>query len=100
MKKLSLGDSIESRPIIQELLQLVEQGMYDGVLVVEVERLARGNTKDQGTIADTFSFSHTKIITPNKIYDPDNEFDQEYFEFGLFMSRREYKVINRRLQNR
>lgn len=94
------GDSIESRPIIQELLQLVEQGLYSGVFVVEVERLARGNTKDQGTIADTFSFSHTKIITPNKIYDPDNEFDQEYFEFGLFMSRREYKVINRRLQNR
>ena len=34
-----------------------------------------------------------------KIYDPNNEYDQEYFEFGLFMSRREYKTINRRLQN-
>lgn len=33
-----------------------------------------------------------------KIYDPNNEFDEEYFEFGLFMSRREYKTINRRLQ--
>lgn len=93
------GDSISARPVMQSLLQLVEQELYDGVLVVEVERLARGNTKDQGTIADTFGFSHTKIITPTKIYDPDNEFDQEYFEFGLFMSRREYKVINRRLQN-
>ena len=28
-----------------------------------------------------------------------NEFDEEYFEFGLFMSRREYKTINRRLQS-
>ena len=52
-----------------------------------------------GIIANTFQFSNTKIITPMKIYDPSNEFDQEYFEFGLFMSRREYKVINRRLQN-
>lgn len=33
-----------------------------------------------------------------KVYDPENEFDEEYFEFGLFMSRREYKTINRRLQ--
>jgi hypothetical protein len=33
-----------------------------------------------------------------KTYDPANEFDEEYFEFGLFMSRREYKTINRRLQ--
>lgn len=92
------GESIASRPVIQELLSDVECGMWDGVLVVEVERLARGNTKDQGIIADTFKYSNTKIITPTKTYDPDNEFDEEYFEFGLFMSRREYKTINRRLQ--
>ena len=28
----------------------------------------------------------------------DNEFDEEFFEFGLFMSRRDYKIIKRRLQ--
>lgn len=39
------GDSIESRPVIQELLQLVEHGVYAGVLVVEVERLARRKHK-------------------------------------------------------
>ena len=33
-----------------------------------------------------------------KTYNPNNEYDEEYFEFGLFMSRREYKTINRRLQ--
>ena len=37
-------------------------------------------------------------MTPAKIYDPNNEFDEEYFEFGLFMSRREYKTIKKRLQ--
>lgn len=98
-KEIVSGDSIASRPVIQELLQLVEQGMYEGVLVVEVERLARGNTLDQGIVSNAFQYSNTKIITPLKTYDPCNEFDQEYFEFGLFMSRREYKTINRRLQN-
>ncbi len=93
------GDSIASRPVMQQLLELVEQGVYKGVFVVEVERLARGNTLDQGTVANAFQYSNTKIITPIKIYDPSNEYDQEYFEFGLFMSRREYKTINRRLQN-
>jgi len=67
-------------------------------LVMEVERLARGNTKDQGIVSDAFRFSGTLIITPTKTYDPTNEFDEEYFEFGLFMSRREYKTINRRIQ--
>ena len=91
------GESIDDRPEMQRLLSDVYAKKYKGVLVVEVERLARGNTKDQGEVADAFQFSSTKIITPAKIYDPDNEFDQEYFEFGLFMSRREYKTIRRRL---
>lgn len=92
------GDTIADRPVMQELLNDVEAGMWQGVFVVEVERLARGNTKDQGIVADAFKYSSTTIITPTKTYDPQNEFDEEYFEFGLFMSRREYKTINRRLQ--
>lgn len=92
------GDTISDRPVMQELLSDVESGMWNGVFVVEVERLARGNTRDQGIVADTFKYSDTIIITPTKTYDPNNEFDEEYFEFGLFMSRREYQTIKRRLQ--
>ena len=92
------GDSIDERPEMQRLLSDVYANKYKAVLVVEIERLARGNTKDQGEVADAFTFSNTHIITPAKVYDPNNEFDQEYFEFGLFMSRREYKTIKRRLE--
>ena len=91
------GESIAARPEIQKMLEEVSLGLYAGVLVVDVERLARGNGADQAYISQVFQFSGTKIITPLKIYDPSNEFDEEYFEFGLFMSRREYKTINRRL---
>ena len=92
------GETIAARPQMQRLLSEVEEGVWAGVLVMEVERLARGDTVDQGIVAQTFKYSGTKIITPAKTYDPENEFDEEYFEFGLFMSRREYKTINRRLQ--
>ena len=92
------GETINERKEMQKLLQDVENETWTGVLVVEVERLARGDTSDQGKVLKAFKYSHTKIITPVKTYDPDNEFDEEYFEFGLFMSRREYKTINRRLQ--
>lgn len=97
-REIVSGESIEARPVVQELLKDVESGRWKGVFVVEVERLARGDTMDQGRVAKSFKFSNTKIITPIKIYDPNDEFDEEYFEFGLFMSRREYKTINRRLQ--
>jgi DNA invertase Pin-like site-specific DNA recombinase len=92
------GETIASRPEMQRLLSDVEKGLWAGVLVMEVERLARGETIDQGTVQRAFIYSATKIITPVKIYDPNDEYDQEYFEFGLFMSRREYKTINRRMQ--
>ncbi len=97
-KEIVSGETIEARPEVQKLLSDVREGKWKGVLVVEVERLARGETMDQGIVAKAFKISNTKIITPFKIYDPNNEFDEEYFEFGLFMSRREYKTINRRLK--
>ncbi len=97
-KEVVSGETISARPQMQELLRDVQNGLYEGVLVMEIERLARGDTIDQGLVAQTFKYSDTKIITPTKTYDPNNEFDEEYFEFGLFMSRREYKTIKRRLQ--
>lgn len=91
------GETIAARPQMQKLLSEVGAGEWDGVLVMEIERLARGDTMDQGLVAQTFKYSNTKIITPIKTFDPANEFDEEYFEFGLFMARREFTTTNRRL---
>ena len=96
-REIVSGDSIQDRPEMQRLLQDIYKGRFKGVLVVELERLARGDVKDQGTVSEAFKYSNTLIITPNKTYDPHDEFDEEFFEFGLFMSRREYKTIKRRL---
>lgn len=91
------GETIAARPEMQRLLQDVEAGRWDAVLVVEIERLARGDSIDQGIVAQAFRLSGTKIITPSKTYDPADEFDEQYMEFGLFMSRQEYKAIKRRM---
>ncbi len=98
-REIVSGDSISGRPVMKELLKDIENGIWKGVYVVEVERLARGDTSDQGLVARTFKYSSTLIITPLKIYNPQDEFDEEYFEYGLFMSRREYKTTTRRLQD-
>ena len=97
-REIVSGETISARPVMQRLLSEVGSGAWEGVLVAEIERLARGDTVDQGLVAQAFQTSGTKIITPTKMYDPRNEFDEEYFEFSLFMSRREYKTINRRIQ--
>ena len=96
-KELVSADSIEERPEMLRLLNDVYAKKYRAVLVTEVERLARGNTTDQGVVASAFEATSTSIMTEVKTYDPNSEADQNYFEFGLFMSRQEYKTIKRRL---
>lgn len=92
------GDSLFFRPKMLELLKEIENNQYDGVLVMDIDRLGRGGMKDQGIILDAFKESHTKIITPTKTYDLNNEFDEEMTEFKTFFARRELKVINKRMQ--
>lgn len=98
-KEVVSGESIAARLEMQRLLVDITSGKYDGVVCIELERLSRGNQVDQAEILEVFKKTGTKIYTLNKVYDfsTDNEIDEEFFEFGLFMSRREYKVICRRL---
>lgn len=93
------GESLIHRPEMMELLKEVENKLYDAVLVMDMDRLGRGNMREQGLILETFRNSNTKIITPRKTYDLQDEFDEEYSEFEAFMARKELKVITRRLQS-
>ncbi len=92
------GESIIHRPKMLELLKEIESKKYDAVLVMDMDRLGRGDMKDQGIILETFKDSGTKIITPRKVYDLTDEFDEEYSEFEAFMARKELKLITRRMQ--
>lgn len=93
------GESLDHRPQMLELLKEVEDKKYDAVLVMDMDRLGRGNMQEQGLILETFRQSKTKIITPRKTYDLTDEWDEEYTEFETFMARRELKLITRRMQS-
>ena len=96
------GDTIEARPEIQKLIKDCYAGKYKGILIVEVTRLSRGNQGDAQKIMDCLKYSNMnngiQVITPTKIYDvAHSQEDEEYMEFELFMSRREYKMIHKRM---
>ncbi|MFD1677435.1 recombinase family protein [Alicyclobacillus fodiniaquatilis] len=96
-EEIVTGESIAVRPEVQRLLSDVEKGLYEAVLCMDMDRLGRGDQIDQGIIAATFKYSETLIITPRKMYDLQNELDEEWTEFEQFLARREYKIIARRL---
>lgn len=92
------GESLYARPQMLRLLEAVEAGNCDAVLCMDLDRLSRGRMKDQGIILDAFRDSGTLIVTPDKVYNLSDEIDDELAEFKTFMSRREYKIINKRLR--
>ena len=48
------GETIAARPQMQRLLSEVGAGEWDGVLVLDMVRLARGDTMDLGLVAQRF----------------------------------------------
>lgn len=97
-REIVSGDTIAERPAVRQLLNDIGAGRWDGVLVVDVDRLGRGDSIDQGIIMQTFLYSGTLIVTPDKTYDPADDADAEFFEIKLFFSRREYSMIKKRMQ--
>ena len=41
------AENLEDRPVATQLLEDVENGLYEGVVVIELERLSRGNPIDK-----------------------------------------------------
>lgn len=95
--EVASGDSIENRPEMRRLLEDVKAGRWTGVLVMDIDRLGRGDSVDQTIILTNFLYSGTLIITPGKTYDLANDADQDQGEFKLLFARMEYKAIKRRL---
>lgn len=90
------GDSLFARPAMLRLLEEVSR--YDAVLCMDIDRLGRGNMKEQGIILETLKRFDVKIITPRKTYDLNNDMDETYGEFQAFMARQELKLIKGRMQ--
>lgn len=97
-KEVKSGESLYARPEMLRLLEDVEAGKFDGVLCMDLDRLSRGRMTDQGIIIDTMKWSNTLIYTPDKVYDLNNDMDDQMAEFKTFLSRQEWRLIRNRMQ--
>ena len=77
------GETIADRPKIQEILKKMESPKIKGVIIVEVQRLSRGDLEDAGRIIKLFRFTNTLAVTPQKAYDLRDEYDRDAFEREL-----------------
>lgn len=82
-REIVSGETIQARPEIQKVLRLIEQPKYKAILMVEVQRLSRGDLEDAGRIIKLLRYTNTVAITPQKTYDLSNDYDRDFFEREL-----------------
>jgi DNA invertase Pin-like site-specific DNA recombinase len=82
-KEVGSGESLDDRPEILKLLKQIEDPRIRAIIVVDVQRLSRGDLEDAGRLIRLLRYTKTFVITPYKIYDLNDDFDRDAFEREL-----------------
>ena len=77
------GETIADRPEMQKVLKLIESPKIKAILIVEVQRLSRGDLEDSGRLIKLLRYTNTLVITPQMVYDLRDEYDRDAFEREL-----------------
>lgn len=77
------GETIDSRPQVQDLLRRAESPRVKAILIVEPQRLSRGDLEDIGRLVKLLRYSNTIVITLQYTYDLRDERDRDMFEREL-----------------
>lgn len=98
-KEVGSSETIDSRPEMLRLLKAIENPKIKAVLVVEVQRLSRGDLEDAGRLIKLLRYTNTYVITPMKIYDLRDDYDRDAFERELKRGN-EYLEYFKKIQRR
>ena len=93
------GETIADRPEVQKLLKKIESPKYKGVIIVEVQRLSRGDLEDAGRLIKLLRYTNTLVVTPQKTYDLKDEYDRDAFERELKRGN-EFLEYQKKIMNR
>lgn len=82
-QEVGSGETIKDRPEMLRLLKTIESPAIKAILVVDVQRLSRGDLEDAGRLIKVLRYTKTCVITPTKTYDLRDEYDRDAFEREL-----------------
>lgn len=96
-EEIETGESLQRRPVMQQLLRDLGENMYDAVVCVDLDRLGRGTLGEWDYIKQIFQRTSTYIVTPNSLYNLADDNDEFAVDLQTVFARREYKKITQRL---
>lgn len=81
------GESLSERVEAQKLLNRIEDPRVVGIIVVEPQRLSRGDLEDCGHLISTLRYTKTLVATPMMTYDMENKMERRFFQDELMRGR-------------
>ena len=81
------GESIDDRVEIQKVLARIEDPAVKGVIVIEPQRLSRGDLEDCGRLINVLKFTNTQVCTPMMTYDLNRKMERKFFQDELLRGR-------------
>lgn len=83
-REIGSGETIESRPRVQELLRRIESPKIKAIVIKDPSRLSRGDLEDIGYLIKIFRYTNTIVITLDRgAYDLNDERDRDDFKREL-----------------
>lgn len=83
------GETLDERCEIKKVFERLEaEENIKGMLVIEPQRVSRGDMSDCGRVVNILKYSNTLCITITKTYDLNNKFDRELFEAQLLQGNK------------
>jgi predicted site-specific integrase-resolvase len=98
-REIVSGEKISQREEIKKVLKLIESPKIKALLIVEPQRLTRGDLEEVGFLMKRLKYTSTLVITPERTYDLRDEYAWDAFERELKRGN-EYLEYYKKIQNR
>lgn len=98
-REIVSGEKISQRSEIKKVLKLIESPKIKALLIVEPQRLTRGDLEEVGYLMKRLKYTSTLVITPERIYDLQDEYAWDAFERELKRGN-EYLEYYKKIQKR
>lgn len=82
------GETLDERDEIKKVFNRLEKENIKVLLVVEPQRISRGDMLDCGRVVRILKYTETLCATITKTYDLNNKFDRELFEAQLLQGNK------------
>jgi site-specific DNA recombinase len=98
-EEIKSGEEISNRPECLRMLDDIVKRLYLGVLVMDIDRISRGDGEDAAKVYKVLKYANTHLITPTKDYDLHNNSDRLLLDFKSLFANQELQIITERFRN-